>query len=94
MLEIILSSFLFSIQRIKQRLQEASEITLNLDHNSDNALLQTYNKDFLKTITVTVYQNKEGQSEEEVEEEVRLAVNSSQLLHSKIASNHQALIFL
>lgn len=82
------------MKRIKQRLQEASEITLNLDHNTDDALLQTYNKDFLKTITVTVYQNKEGQSEEEVEEveeEVRLAVNSSQLLCSKIASNHQTL---
>lgn len=64
--------FCFRVQRIKQRLQEASEITLNLDHNADDALLQTYNKTFLKTITVTVYQNKEGQSEEEVEEEVRL----------------------
>lgn len=59
--------FASSAQRTKQRLQEASEVLLNLDQSADDALQQSYNKDFLKTITRTVYQN-EDESEEEVEE--------------------------
>lgn len=40
---------------------------LNLDQNADDALQQSYNKDVLKTITRTVFQN-EDEREEEVEE--------------------------